>query len=234
MPGASVEIDGRPLPIDADGRFVLGFGRDAREARLVVSLPGGARETRLLAIAPRRFDVQRIDGLPPATVTPDPADLARIAREREAVRAARVAPSPAAQNGPVPRPFVWPATGPISGVWGSQRILNGEPRQPHYGVDVAAPRGTPVGAAAPGIVRLAETLFLTGNTVIVAHGHGLTTTYAHLDRLFVRVGDEVASGTPLGELGATGRVTGPHLHWSLEWGEVRLDPALAVGPMPPH
>jgi murein DD-endopeptidase MepM/ murein hydrolase activator NlpD len=123
--------------------------------------------------------------------------------------------------------------GPISGVYGSQRILNGEPRAPHMGVDIAAPRGTPIAAAAAGTVTLAEhDLFYTGGTVIIDHGYGLATTYQHMDRVDVTVGQHVDAGQPIGVVGATGRVTGPHLHWSLNWYEVRLDPQLVAGPMP--
>ncbi len=138
-----------------------------------------------------------------------------------------------ASTGCPSKPLHWPATGPISGVYGSQRILNGEPRAPHGGVDVAAARGSPVVAAAGGTVTLAERdLFYTGGTVIIDHGHGLATTYQHMDSVGVTVGQHVEAGERIGTVGATGRVTGPHLHWSLNWYEVRLDPLLVAGPMP--
>ena len=163
-------------------------------------------------------------------VTPDAATLERIKREQGKINAARAVDSDLLS---FERAFVWPATGPISGVYGSQRILNGEPRAPHMGLDIAAPRGSPVLAAGAGVVTLAErTLFFTGGTVIIDHGYGLATTYQHLDRVDVAVGEHVAAGQPIGLLGATGRVTGPHLHWALNWYEVRLDPALAMGAMP--
>ena len=137
-----------------------------------------------------------------------------------------------------PRPasleaFVWPVTGRISGIYGSQRILNGEPRRPHRGVDIAAPAGTPVGAMADGVVALAATgLYFTGGTVMIDHGHGLHSLYAHLSEVAVALGQAVRQGEAIGRVGATGRVTGAHLHWGVFWFERALDPALLVAPMP--
>jgi hypothetical protein len=231
LPGATATLDGRALPVSPDGRFVFGFGRDASAALLTVTLPDGSGEERRLAVAKRDWDIQRVDGVPQNTVTPDPAELARIRREADEVRALRKT----AGSGPdFIVPMIWPAHGPISGVYGSQRILNGEPRAPHMGVDIAAPMGAPVVAAAGGVIRLAETLFLTGNTVLIDHGYGLETSYAHLSRLEVAPGQRVRQGEEIGRVGATGRATGPHLHWGMEWFEVRLDPQLVVAPMPPE
>jgi murein DD-endopeptidase MepM/ murein hydrolase activator NlpD len=230
-PGAVVTLDGRTVRVAPDGSFVLGFGRDApAETKLDVAFADGTSEQRVLAITARHYDVQRIDGLPPQQVTPDAAMQERIEREAALISAARKSDSDLLF---FEAPFRWPALGPISGVYGSQRILNGEPRAPHMGVDIAAPRGTPVMAAASGTVMLAERdLFYTGGTVIIDHGYGLATTYQHMDRVDVTVGQQVEAGMPIGIVGATGRVTGPHLHWSLNWYDIRLDPALAAGPMP--
>ncbi len=229
-PGAKVTLDGRVLRVAPDGGFIFGFGRDApASASLDVVFADGRGVHRALAVVQRRYDIQRIDGLPPEQVTPDPALQERIKREALAVSRARAVDS---DLGFFAERFVWPALGPISGVYGSQRILNGEPRAPHMGLDIAAPRGAPVLAAAAGTVSLAEPdLFFTGGTVIIDHGYGLATTYQHMDRLDVVLGQHVEAGTPIGVVGATGRVTGPHLHWALNWYEVRLDPALAIGPM---
>jgi murein DD-endopeptidase MepM/ murein hydrolase activator NlpD len=229
--GAAVTLDGRAVRVAPDGSFVLGFGREApAEAMLDITFADGSREHRSLAIAARQYDVQRIDGLPPQQVTPDAAMDERIKREAALISAARKADSDLLF---FEAPLRWPALGPISGVYGSQRILNGEPRTPHMGVDIAAPRGTPVMAAAAGTVMLAERdLFFTGGTVIIDHGYGLATTYQHMDRVDVTVGQHVEASAPIGTVGATGRVTGPHLHWSLNWYDVRLDPMLAAGPMP--
>ena len=128
--------------------------------------------------------------------------------------------------------FVWPVTGRISGVYGSQRFLNGKPRRPHLGVDIAAPTGTPIVATADGIVRIAHSdMFFTGKTVAIDHGHGLMSIYAHMSQVAVKNGQKVAKGAPIGKVGATGRVTGPHLHWGVSLFRTRLDPALLVGPM---
>ena len=230
-PGARLVLDGRPLRLAPDGSFIFGFGRDApAQARLDAVFADGRREHRDLAVAPRQYDVQRIDGLPPEQVTPDPALRARIEREAALIAKARAVDSDRLD---FEQHFLWPAVGPISGVYGSQRILNGEPRAPHMGVDIAGQRGAPILAAAGGTVTLAERdLFFTGGTVIIDHGYGLATTYQHMDSIDVRVGQQVAAGERIGSLGSTGRVTGPHLHWALNWYEVRLDPALTVGPMP--
>jgi murein DD-endopeptidase MepM/ murein hydrolase activator NlpD len=230
-PGSKVTLDGREVRVAPDGSFIFGFGRDAAaKAALDIVSPDGAREHQDLDVAARQYDIQRINGLPEQQVTPDAATLERIKREAVVINKARAADSnQLAFEGKLR----WPVTGPISGVYGSQRILNGEPRAPHAGVDIAAPRGTPIIAAAAGVVTLAEKdLFFTGGTVIIDHGYGLATTYQHMDRVDVTVGEAVAAGEPIGLLGATGRVTGPHLHWALNWYDVRLDPMLAAGPMP--
>lgn len=229
-PGSRVAIDGRPVRVAPDGKFVLGFAREATGARLDVTAPEGTSRTFDLKVEARKFDIQRIDGLPEAQVTPDPAALARIEAENVKLVAARRRDTDQAlfESG-----FRWPVTGAVSGVYGSQRILNGKPRAPHLGVDVARPTGTPVVAAADGIVSLAEgDLFFTGGTLMIDHGHGVSSIYAHLSRLDVAVGTRVKAGETVGAIGATGRVTGPHLHWGLTWFDVRLDPALVVPPMP--
>ena len=231
-PGTEVRFLERRVRVSREGRFVIGFGRDfAPTARLTLIHADGRQEVHELAIARRDYDVQRIDGLPEKMVTPPPEALARIRREAELIRAARERDTDAEwyRAG-----FVWPAVGPITGVFGSQRILNGEPRRPHYGVDIAAPRGTPVKAPAAGRVGLAEAdLYFTGGTVLLDHGHGLSSIFLHLDSIGVAAGETVARGDVIGTLGATGRVTGPHLDWRMNWFDQRLDPALVAGPMPP-
>ncbi|GHD55151.1 peptidase [Thalassobaculum fulvum] len=230
-PGSTVVLDGRTVRVDADGLFVLGFHRDAAAtAELTVTGPDGKVERRTLAIAPREWNIQRIDGLPKTMVTPPPEVLERIRRENAEIAAVRRIDRPEAlfRSG-----FAWPATGRISGVYGSQRILNGEPRQPHYGVDIAAPVGTPVKAPADGVVVLAANdLYYTGGTVILDHGHGLSSAFLHLSAVTVKVGDRLRQGEVLGKLGATGRATGPHLDWRMNWFEERIDPQLLVPPMP--
>jgi murein DD-endopeptidase MepM/ murein hydrolase activator NlpD len=230
-PGATITLDGKRLAIGSDGGFVFGFGRDAkRTSTLAVAWPDGRRETKTLSIAPREWRVQRIDGLPRREVTPSPRDLARIAAESALLGEARHRATPATwfRGG-----FVWPVAGRISGVYGSQRILDGEPRQPHSGVDIAAPAGTPVVAPADGVVALVHhDMFFTGATVAIDHGLGVGTIYAHLSAVLVKPGQRVTRGQPIGRVGKTGRATGPNLHWGLNWFDVRLDPSLAVASQP--
>lgn len=228
--GTQLALDGQAVRVAPDGRFIFGFGRDApAHAVLAIRYPDGSSEQRDIAVAGRQYDIRRIDGLPPEQVTPDPELLLRVRREAAQVFAARAIDGDALF---FEAALLWPAHGPISGVYGSQSILNGEPRQPHFGVDVAAPPGSPVVAASAGTVTLAERdLYLTGGTVIIDHGYGLSTTYMHMATLAVSVGQSVAAGDIIGTVGATGRVTGPHLDWRVNWYEVRLDPQLVAGPM---
>ena len=229
-PGATVTVDGKAVRLADDGGFVFGFGRDHGPQALVEArFSDGAVARQTVAVAGRRYEEQRIDGLPPAMVTPDEETLARIRADAARVRAARAHDTDALD---FRAGFAWPALGPISGVYGSRRILNGEPRRPHFGVDVAAAEGAPVRAAAAGFVRLADALYYSGNTVIIDHGFGLTTTYLHLRESAVAPGQRVARGDIIGAVGATGRASGVHLDWRLNWFDVRLDPALVVGPMP--
>jgi murein DD-endopeptidase MepM/ murein hydrolase activator NlpD len=229
--GATVEQDGAPVRVARDGSFVIGFGYDSGpESVVTVSLPDGRRVVREIVVTPREFAVQRIDGLPKRMVTPDAEALRRIRADQAAVAAAR------AQDTDVPwfrDGFDWPAKGRISGVYGSRRILNGQPRQPHYGIDIAAPRGSPVVSPAPGRVVLAHPdMYFTGKTLIIDHGHGLSSAMLHLDSLAVKEGDQVARGQPVGTVGSTGRSTGPHLDWRVNLFGKRLDPALLAGEMP--
>lgn len=226
-----VTLDGTAIRVGGDGRFLLGFGRDAAaRATLVVRDASGNRNVRELAIEQRSYDVQRIDGLPQNQVEPNEKDLKRIKADQARINAARArfTDQPFAFDD-----FAWPATGPISGVYGSQRILNGQPRRPHFGVDVAAPAGTPLKAPAGGVVSLADAdLFFTGGTIMIDHGHGLSSIFAHMQKVAIKEGDKLAQGDVVGELGGTGRATGPHLHWGIYLFAVPLDPQLLVPPMP--
>ena len=230
-PGSRVALDKQHMPIAGDGRFLLGFSRDqAPHATLAIAHPNGKTETQELAITQRKFDIQRIDNLPKNQVEPNAEELKRIKAEQVRINAAR------ARDTDLPyafEPFDWPAVGPISGVYGSQRILNGQPRAPHFGVDIAAPRGTPLKAPAGGIVSLADRdLFFTGGTIIIDHGHGLASLFAHMDKVAVKEGDRLAKGGYVGNLGATGRATGPHLHWGMFLFSTPIDAQLLVPPMP--
>ena len=226
-PENRVTLDGRKIRVADDGTFLFGFHRDAPETALLqITTRDGEQEVRSLSVKARQYDVQRIDGLEEAKVTPPATVLERIRQESAAVRAVRRLDSADTlfRSG-----FIEPVSGRISGVYGSQRILNGKPRQPHYGIDIAAPAGTPVLAPADGIVVLAEPdLYFSGGTVILDHGHGLSSAFLHLARLDVEVGGRLKQGQRLGSVGATGRVTGPHLDWRVNWFDRRLDPALLV------
>jgi len=226
-PGSAVRLDGRDVMVSDTGRFVIGFGRDESGTRVLsINEPDGVEETIELTVAARDYRIERVDGLPPKTVTPDPESLERIRRDAALVRSARALRD---QRTDYAAGFAWPARGRISGVYGSQRVLNGEPRRPHFGVDVAAPTGTPVLAPAPGIVTLAEPdLYYSGGTLVLDHGQGLSSSFLHLSALHVAVGDRVETGDLIAEIGATGRATGPHLDWRMNWLDKRVDPQLLV------
>jgi murein DD-endopeptidase MepM/ murein hydrolase activator NlpD len=230
-PGSTVLQDGEAVRVSPDGEFLLGFTRDApATSEIAVELPGGASFRQQVQVAQRDYEIQRIDGLPERKVTPRSAeDLARIRADNAAVARAR-----SLDDGRLDwrSGFIWPVTGRISGVYGSQRVLNGEPRRPHFGVDVAAPVGTPVHAPAGGIVTLAvPDMFFSGGTLILDHGYALTSTFLHLERILVEEGDRIEQGDVIAEVGATGRVTGPHLDWRMNLRGHRIDPQLLVPPM---
>jgi hypothetical protein len=231
QPGAVATLDDKTVSVDPTGAFVLGFARDAPvEATLSLTLPGGRKLVRKLAIAQRSYQVQRIDGIAQHLVEPPPEVMKRLEEEYFLVRRARetVSALPFFRTG-----FIWPAQGRVSGVYGSQRIMNGKPLRPHYGVDVAAPPGAPVRASAAGTVTLAHPdLYFSGKSVIIDHGLGVSTVYIHLQDIAVRNGDSVRQGQQIGTVGSSGRASGPHLHWGLNWFQEYLDPGTVVGPMP--
>ncbi len=228
--GADAGLDGKPVSVSPDGYFVFGFGRDQGPSATLTISYGGEEITEPLTIAQRTYKIQKINGLPGDKVTPPDDAAERIMADIELVKAARSFDTPETWylGG-----FAWPVTGRISGVYGSQRILNGEPRQPHFGVDIARAQGEPIRAPQKGIVRLAERdMYFTGGTTVLDHGQGITTSYLHQSRLDVAVGDTVEAGQVIGLIGKTGRATGPHLCWRMNWFQERLDPQLAAPPMP--
>ena len=224
---AEVSVDGKPVRVQ-NGRFCFGFGRDAaKPAEVRVRFEGGREITRMVSPQKRNFVIQRIDGLPEQYVSPPPEILERIKRDAYAVGEARARDTDEMWFADK---FIWPTDGPISSIYGSQRILNGQPREPHYGVDIAAPEGAPIVAPVSGIVSLSEELYLSGNTMVIDHGHGVSTSYLHMSRMDVKVGDRLEQGDKIGLVGKTGRVTGPHLCWRLNWFQTRLDVALLLSP----
>ncbi|WP_457665585.1 M23 family metallopeptidase [Thiolapillus sp.] len=229
-PGARIVQDGEKVPVSPQGDFVIGFSREAPEhSELTITLPDGSLERRDLKIARRDYDIQRIDGLPERKVTPKEEDQARIRADQAAVKKARARLD---QRIDFLQGFMWPARGRITGVYGSQRVLNGKPKWPHYGVDIAGPVGKPVRAPAAGIVTLVHPdMFYSGATLIMDHGHGLSSTFLHLHKILVHEGQRVEKGQVVAEMGASGRVTGPHLDWRMNLRGKRVDPQLLVGPM---
>ncbi len=230
-PGGSILLDGKAIDtIGPYGAFILGFPRDYEgPAKLTLRKADGAIEEYAYDIGDREFDIQRIDGLPPKMVTPDPKVMERIKDDSRQAREARVErfTQEFYKNG-----FIWPVLGPISGVYGSQRILNGEPRAPHWGVDIAVPTGTQVVAPADGIVTLAHSdMYFSGATLFIDHGLGMVSAFLHLSEIDVKVGDVVRQGDPIAKVGATGRATGPHLDWRVNVGDARVDAALLVPTM---
>ncbi|WP_424813298.1 M23 family metallopeptidase [Roseococcus sp. YIM B11640] len=215
--GARLALDGQPVRVSPEGYFVLGFGRD-HGPRATLAVNGSPQ---LIEVAPRHWDTQHITGLPPAQVTPDAATLERIRVERERLAVVRGIDSAATDFA---SGFGWPARGRISGIYGSQRILNGQPRQPHLALDVAGPVGTPIHAACAGRVTLAAEFHFFGRLLVLDHGHGVNTLYAHLSAIDVREGQRVSAGERIAAMGATGRVTGPHLHFGVSWFRTFLDP----------
>ncbi|ARS27952.1 M23 family metallopeptidase [Sphingomonas sp. KC8] len=227
----SLFLDGQPLRMAKGRSFLLGFGRDHRaNAVIEARLADGSVQRLPITIAARVWDIQSLPTLPRGT-TPTPEFLKRRAAELAQINAARTIQS---DSQGWRQAFVWPVIGRISGVFGSQRIYAGEPGAPHSGVDVARPTGTPVVAPADGVVILAAAapFSLEGNLLMIDHGMGLNSAFLHLSRIDVKVGDRVARGQRVGAIGATGRATGPHLHWSMKWQDERIDPAPLAGAMP--
>jgi len=222
-PGSHVWVDDAPVRADG-GLFCFGFNYDETEAVSVrIVYPDGSAETRMVSPDMREFEVQRIDGLPQQYVSPPPEVQERISRDARAVVEARMHDIDETWFA---EEFIWPVDGIVTGRFGNRRILNGEPRAPHYGIDLAVPEGTPIKAPADGIIRLAEDLYLSGNTMVIDHGHGVSTSYLHMSRIDVSVGNRVGRGDGIALVGATGRATGPHLCWRMNWFQKRLDVAL--------
>ena len=229
---ATLVLDGKPVAVAPDGRFIIGFDRDAAASAILVATDARGRTTsHPLSIAPRAWAISRLPTLPRIPV-PD-AEFERLRPgELAAIAAARATPTDAAGWRQRLR---WPVTGRISTLFGSQRVYaNGEAGSFHSGIDIARPTGTPVVAPADGVVVLVadHPFTLEGNLLLIDHGMGLGSAFLHLSRIDVRVGDHVRQGDPVGLVGQTGRATGPHLHWSLRWRDARLDPLLAAGAMP--
>ena len=229
LPNTILKLEGNTIPISQEGYGIIGFDRHPKNRQtLEIFYSTGKIEEIILDIKKRSYKIQKIDGVQKEKVTPPKEVLDRIYDEKIRVRTARkkahFIDKSYYMNG-----FVMPASGPITGIYGSQRILNGVPKNPHYGLDIALPVGYKVLAPMDGIVLFTDKdLFFAGGTIIIAHGQGLTTSYLHLSKIFVKEKQKVLNGEIIGEVGSTGRVTGPHLHWGVEWMGKRLDPEYLV------
>lgn len=232
VPVASrVYLNDKEVKVSSGGVFVLGFGRDQKpKAALKVVHADGSLYKQTLAVQQREYDIQRIDGLPPKKVTPPESVLKRIREESAAIKKARKRNDDRLD---FTETFKWPSKGRISGVYGSQRVLNGQPRRPHFGIDIAAPTGTPVVAPASGVVTFAhQDMYFSGKTLVIDHGHGVSSTFLHLHSIDVKEGDYVMQGDPIATVGSTGRSTGPHVDWRMNWLDQRIDPQFLVSPKP--
>ena len=226
-PGSQVRYRERLLRATGYGTVALGVGRDETgPLKVDVTLPSGRMEPVSSAVTPRDWPVEHVNGVPPKTVNPPPEIAARIQREQALVTAARERDD---ERTDFALPFQWPVQGRISGRFGNARVYNGQPGAGHSGMDIAAPDGTPVKAPAGGVVTFASPdLYLTGGTVLLDHGHGVSSNFLHLSRIDVKVGDRIEPGQVIGAVGATGRATGPHLHWGMNWFDTRIDPLLVL------
>lgn len=228
-PGVVVKVLDREVFVDPDGEFVFGLGRDAPEELVVTTINAqGAPVKHAFTVKQRQYNVQRIEGVEQKYVEPPEEVLERIKQENAEVWQARQTQREAKEFA---GGFILPAAGPITGVYGSQRVFNGVPKRPHFGLDIAGPVGETVRAPAPGVVTLAhDDMYYSGGTLLVDHGQGISSTFIHLSKMLVKEGDRVEQGQPIAEIGATGRVTGPHLDWRVNWFDERLDPALLLPP----
>ena len=221
-PSAKIIIDKKEVKVSKDGFFAFGIDRDRKFDLTITKIQDGKKEKIVKKVLKRKYNIQRIDGLEESKVTPPESVYKRIKEENNKIGKAR------AINSDLPffkNQFIMPVKGIISGVYGSQRILNGKPKWPHYGIDIAAKKGTMIKSSGSGTVTMAEDdLYYTGGTIIMDHGHGISTIYSHLESVMVSVGDKINQGDIIGTVGSTGRSTGPHLDFRLNWFQTRLDP----------
>lgn len=226
-PDTSLWLNSTSIPVMQDGRAIFGFGRDfPRKATLHIQTKDGKTFTQELTIKQREYNIQKINGLPPkkVSVPNNPKTLERIRKESTAISDAR---SHLTKEALFDSGWIMPTKGRITGIYGSQRVLNGQPKRPHYGIDIAAPTGTPVIAPSNAIVRMVQKdNYYSGGTLILDHGWRISSAFLHMNTISVVVGQEVKQGEKIGTVGSTGRSTGPHLDWRINWGKERLDPQL--------
>ena len=221
-PNTKIIVNKTEVRVSKDGYFVFGIDRDRKYDLVITKISNGKKEKIVKKILKRKYKIQRIDGLPENKVTPPESVYKRIKAENNRIGEARSINS---ELNFFKDKFIMPVDGIITGVYGSQRILNGKPKWPHYGIDIAAKQGTQIKSSATGIVTMAEDdLYYTGGTIIMDHGHGISTIYSHLENVLVSVGDKINQGDIIGTVGSTGRSTGPHLDFRINWFQTRLDP----------
>ncbi len=222
-PRAKIQIDKKSVRVSKDGFFAFGLGRDRKNDVIITETLNGVKNQFVKKVLKREYKIQRIDGLPEKKVTPPKEVYDRIRKENKLIGKARAVDTDLIY---FKDKFITPVDDAIiTGVYGSQRILNGKPRWPHYGLDYAQKTGTPIKAMLSGVVTLAEKdLYYTGATLIFDHGHGISTLYMHMNEIFVDMGQEVKKGDIIGTVGKSGRATGPHLDVRLNWFDVKLDP----------
>ncbi|WP_443216433.1 M23 family metallopeptidase [Sphingorhabdus sp. Alg231-15] len=226
----SISFDGQPVPVDEDGKFIIAFNRDAgQSAQMVATLENGETIKKFFNVAPRKWKIEHVN-VARRSGGPSAAFMARRRPELARINAARQVKS---DSKGWRQTFIWPAKGRISGMFGSQRVYKGEPGSYHSGVDIAGGAGTYFVAPADGVVTLAadKPFSLEGKLLMIDHGMGLNSAFLHASKILVKEGQEVKRGEPIGRIGATGRATGPHLHWSMKWNKARIDPILLTGPM---
>ena len=222
QPGSKIIIGKKEIKVSKKGYFVFGIDRDRKFDILITNISDGKKEKIIKKVFKRKYKIQKIDGLPEDKVTPPEEVYKRIKKENNAIGQARAINS---NLNYFKNKFIMPLDGIITGVYGSQRILNGKPKWPHYGIDIAAKQGTHIKSSGNGIVTMAEDdLYYTGGTIIMDHGHGISTIYSHLENVLVSVGDKINQGDIIGTVGSTGRSTGPHLDFRINWFQTRLDP----------
>jgi murein DD-endopeptidase MepM/ murein hydrolase activator NlpD len=225
-PSAEIIIDKKKVKVSKDGYFVFGIDRDRKFDLIITKIKDKKKEKIIKKVLKRKYNIQRIDGLEESKVTPPESVYKRIKKENNKIGEARAINSDLSF---FRRQFIMPVKGIISGVYGSQRILNGKPRWPHYGIDIAAKKGTMIRSSGSGIVTMAEDdLYYTGGTIIMDHGHGISTIYSHLETVMVSIGDNINQGDVIGTVGSTGRSTGPHLDFRVNWFQTRLDPMSVI------
>ena len=221
-PDAKVLVGKKEVKVSQDGFFVFGVDRDRKFDLSFTKIEDNKKTKIIKKVLKRKYNIQRIDGLAESKVTPPESVYKRIKKENNAIGEARAINSDLIF---FKEKFIMPVEGIISGVYGSQRILNGKPRWPHYGIDIAAKLGAMIKSSGAGIVTMAEDdLYYTGGTIIMDHGHGISTIYSHLENVLVSVGDKINQGDVIGTVGSTGRSTGPHLDFRINWFQTRLDP----------